>query len=328
MITAAALLAVAANAQTLNVHLKNGEIHSRNLSEVDYIDFSDSGVAKTPAQITIDGEQLSCGYAYIRHDEDSSKPDSRLYSLYFNSFDWFAAPGDSPLKQIAVFFWVPKDETLTDAVIDKFSVLVRNGDSKNYSNGMFTSSDEAQLRVSKKDDVYTVSIDNFAVSGKGLEKEETTLSFCDQVSSLSDDLVSEVFDNSYVYTPLEQMPVFPGGGSSALLSWVSRNIRYPAVAEENGIQGRVTCTFVVERDGSVADVKVTNSVDALLDAEAVRVLENMPSWVPGMILGEFVRLKYTIPINFKLQARKRNNVKPIYNPTIIVGDLERITLTP
>jgi TonB family protein len=291
------------------------------------VDFSGSSVSKTPAEITIDGEKLSCGYAYIRHDENSLYPsvypDSLLYSLYFNSFDWFEETDDSQLSQIAVFFWLPKDETLTDVKIKKFTVLARVGDSKIYSNGKFRLSDDAQLCISKKDDIYSVSIDNFAVSGKELEKEETSLSFCNQLSSLSDILTSEVFYKSYIYTPLEQMPAFPGG-NSALSNWISRNLKYPAIAEENGIQGKVTCTFVVDFDGSVTDVKVISGVDVSLDKEAIRVLENMPSWIPGMQLGAFVRIKYTIPITFRLQVSKRKNNKSLYNPSIIIGDLQRI----
>ena len=100
---------------------------------------------------------------------------------------------------------------------------------------------------------------------------------------------------------VEQMPAFPGE-SSGLMKWISQNIKYPRNAQENGIQGRVVCTFVVERDGSVSDVQVKRSVDPSLDKEAVRVLSMMPKWTPGMQDGKPVRVKYTIPVIFRLGA--------------------------
>lgn len=103
-----------------------------------------------------------------------------------------------------------------------------------------------------------------------------------------------------VLSVVEQMPEFPGG-QTELLRWISEHIHYPIYAEKNGIQGRVICTFVVERDGSVTDIQVARSIDPSLDAEAVRVLSQMPSWNPGKQNGSPVRVKYTVPITFKLQ---------------------------
>lgn len=103
-----------------------------------------------------------------------------------------------------------------------------------------------------------------------------------------------------VFDYAEQMPSFPGG-QGALMSWLGSNIKYPVVAEENGVQGRVVCTFVVERDGSITDVKVVRGVDPSLDKEAVRVLKAMPKWIPGKQNGSAVRVKYTVPVTFKLQ---------------------------
>ena len=99
---------------------------------------------------------------------------------------------------------------------------------------------------------------------------------------------------------VEEMPQFPGG-QAALLEYLAKNIKYPVVAEENGIQGRVIVTFVVERDGSITDVKVVKSVDPSLDKEASRVVKAMPRWQPGKQNGSAVRVKYTVPVQFKLQ---------------------------
>ena len=103
-----------------------------------------------------------------------------------------------------------------------------------------------------------------------------------------------------VFDVVEQMPRYPGG-DAALMSFLGSNIHYPPVAEENGIQGRVVCTFVVERDGSISDVKVAKSVDPSLDKEALRVVRSMPRWNPGKQNGKAVRVKYTVPITFRLQ---------------------------
>jgi protein TonB len=107
-------------------------------------------------------------------------------------------------------------------------------------------------------------------------------------------------EETKVFDVVEQMPEFPGG-QAALLKWIGDNIKYPAIAEENGIQGRVVCTFVVERDGSVTDVQVARSIDPSLDKEAIRVLKKMPKWIPGRQNGSPVRVKYTVPVTFRLQ---------------------------
>ena len=102
-----------------------------------------------------------------------------------------------------------------------------------------------------------------------------------------------------VFTTVEQMPSFPGG-DAALMNWLRNNVRYPAVAEENGIQGRVVVSFVVERNGSITDVQVVKSVDPSLDKEASRVVKSMPNWIPGKQNGSAVRVKYNVPVTFRL----------------------------
>jgi protein TonB len=103
-----------------------------------------------------------------------------------------------------------------------------------------------------------------------------------------------------VFDYAEQMPSFPGG-QGALNEYLSKTIRYPVAAEENGIQGRVIVQFVVEKDGSITDVRVVRSVDPSLDKEAVRVAKSMPRWIPGKQNGSAVRVKFTLPVSFRLQ---------------------------
>ena len=107
-------------------------------------------------------------------------------------------------------------------------------------------------------------------------------------------------EETKVFDVVEQMPSYPGG-QGALMQYLASHIKYPVVAEENGIQGRVICTFVVERDGSITDVKIARSVDPSLDKEAIRVVKSMPNWIPGKQNGSAVRVKYTLPVTFRLQ---------------------------
>ena len=107
-------------------------------------------------------------------------------------------------------------------------------------------------------------------------------------------------EETKVFDVVEEMPQFPGG-QAALLEYLAKNIKYPVVAEENGVQGRVIVTFVVERDGSITDVRVVKSVDPSLDKEAARVVKSMPKWQPGKQNGSAVRVKYTVPVQFRLQ---------------------------
>jgi len=98
---------------------------------------------------------------------------------------------------------------------------------------------------------------------------------------------------------VEQMPSFPGG-TKKLMDYLNKNIRYPEALAETCIQGRVIISFVVEKDGSISDIKVAKSLDPLLDKEAVRVVSGMPNWNPGKQNGVTVRVKYTVPVTFRL----------------------------
>jgi protein TonB len=99
------------------------------------------------------------------------------------------------------------------------------------------------------------------------------------------------------YLVVDVMPEFPGG-KSALLKFVTSNMTYPLDAQRRKVQGRVVCEFIVNKDGSVSDIKVAKSVDAVLDKEAIRILRMMPRWKPGERLGHPVRVKFSIPFNF------------------------------
>jgi protein TonB len=107
-------------------------------------------------------------------------------------------------------------------------------------------------------------------------------------------------EEQQVFVVVEEMPEFPGG-ELALRTFIGKAIVYPTVAQENGIQGKVFVTFVVNKDGSVSNAKIARGVDASLDQEALRVVSTLPKWKPGKQRGVPVRVSYTVPISFKLQ---------------------------
>ena len=104
-----------------------------------------------------------------------------------------------------------------------------------------------------------------------------------------------------IFEVVEQMPEYPNGGMAGLMQFLSKNIKYPTIAQENGTQGRVTVQIVENKDGSIVDAKVLRGVDPYLDKEALRVINSMPKWKPGMQRGKPVRVKYTVPVMFRLQ---------------------------
>lgn len=118
-------------------------------------------------------------------------------------------------------------------------------------------------------------------------------------AGVNDVAVANADDNS-IYEVAEQMPEFPNGGTAGLMNFIGKNLRYPTYCQEEGIQGKVIVAFVVNKDGSTSDFKVLWSANKYLDKEALRVLSNMPKWKPGKQKGVPVRVKYTVPINFKL----------------------------
>ena len=102
-----------------------------------------------------------------------------------------------------------------------------------------------------------------------------------------------------VYQVVGQQPSFPGGREE-LFKYLAYNVKYPIDATKNKIEGRILVTFVVEHDGSISNVDVANSVYPSLDKESIRVVSGMPKWIPGKANGKTVRVKYTIPITFRL----------------------------
>lgn len=120
-------------------------------------------------------------------------------------------------------------------------------------------------------------------------------------AELSAELARETAEEAInkIYDKAEVMPQYPGG-QAALMLYLSQNVKYPKVSRESGTQGKVVLQFVVNTDGSITDVEVIKSVDIYLDTEALRVIRAMPRWEPGKVNGKPARVKYTVPIKFRL----------------------------
>lgn len=137
--------------------------------------------------------------------------------------------------------------------------------------------DELQIEDTEADDATVIDVAPVIETKKEEEEEEQQVFFI-----------------------VEDMPVFPGG-ELALRKYIANAIKYPVIAQENGIQGKVYVTFVVDKDGSVSDARIARGVDPSLDKEALRVVNTLPKWKPGKQRGKPVRVSYTVPINFVLQ---------------------------
>ena len=138
------------------------------------------------------------------------------------------------------------------------------------------------------------------------EVEESTIQASDDTQAAVEvkytpvEVEEEEVEEQQIFQVVEEMPEFPGGMGECM-KFLSKNIKYPTISQENGVQGRVIVQFVVNRDGSIVDPVVVRGVDPYLDKEALRVISTMPKWKPGKQRGKAVRVKYTVPVMFRLQ---------------------------
>lgn len=114
------------------------------------------------------------------------------------------------------------------------------------------------------------------------------------------EVVEETVAEEEIFTIVEQMPSYPGG-DEAMFKYLSKNINYPQIAADAGITGRVYITFVIEKDGNVTDVKVLKGIGGGCDEEAIRVVKQMPKWIPGKQRGKSVKVQFNLPVNFTLR---------------------------
>lgn len=133
-----------------------------------------------------------------------------------------------------------------------------------------------------------------------LEIDPNGMKADDAQSQLSVEKANDDVVEGQIFTVVEEQPSFPGG-LPALFKYLAAEVKYPVIAQENGIQGRVVTSFVVDKEGNIKQVKVERGVDPALDAEALCVVKAMPKWIPGKQKGEVVAVRYILPVQFKLQ---------------------------
>ena len=154
-------------------------------------------------------------------------------------------------------------------------------------------------------EVLTIVEDNvdvgnqILISSEDTQREAQTQTYVPP-SVMTAVVVEEEISETEIFEIVETQPQFPGG-TAALMAFLNNNIVYPVIAQENGIQGRVVCSFVVNIDGTIVDVQVARGIDPSLDREAMRVINTMPKWTPGMQRGKSVRVRFTLPVAFRLQ---------------------------
>ncbi len=165
------------------------------------------------------------------------------------------------------------------------------------SYSLFASQIEKSVNISNETELFPLTGNSDNPTSLNKDKEDTSKTETNFVTSSKTNYVST---NDSIYNQPEVMPEFPGG-ENALLHYIASSMKYPEEAVKNKIEGRVIVSFIVEKDGSVADVKVVRPIDPLLDNEAVRVVKDMPLWTPGTVKDEKVRVKFTIPISFRLK---------------------------
>ena len=138
--------------------------------------------------------------------------------------------------------------------------------------------------------------------------EETTIDASDDIQAAVEvkgygtavEVEEEEVEEEQIFQVVEEMPEVPGGQAECM-KWLGKNMKYPQISQENGVQGRVIVQFVVNQDGSIVDAQVVRGVDPYLDKEALRVIGNMPKWKPGKQRGKAVRVKFTLPVMFRVQ---------------------------
>ena len=230
------------------------------------------------------------------------KKTENVFTIQFGDFELFNDDGTQmQLKDTVVYY---EDGTYTkfesSEAVDPFTGELRKTFTvKNYTaEGMPNPNIDFTIReVEKHGDTMMYSMDPFTISGDIVNKLKNKIMTDEDI----DIEVTEVgcVDNDTVYQIVEKMPQYRGG-EEAMMKYVADNIKYPQEAKDKNISGRVFVSFVIEKDGSVNEVKVVRGIGGGCDEEAARVIKGMPKWEPGMQKGKPVRVNYMMPINFKL----------------------------
>ena len=166
-----------------------------------------------------------------------------------------------------------------------------------------TTQDQKPPEPPKKVEMQVLSdVLNVVTNDTKIETEFDFTEFSDDIEIVQNiEVVEEVVEDDAPFIIAEEMPKFQGGDLMKFRSWVQGKLKYPQIAQENGISGKVTLTFVIERDGTLTNIQVMQSPDRSLADEAVRVLQSSPKWTPGKQRNAPVRVRYTLPVEFRIQ---------------------------
>ncbi len=243
-------------------------------------------------------------------DEISSAKVSDLASI-------MKADGEKNIENISKKKGLFKGTVLSD--VDGQPIIGAAVIIKGTTNGTITDFDGIFMLEVSEGDVLSVSYIGYhtteisvpALDEKGkasgtvrLKKvEETPANKVDEIVVVGYGVKKQQVDDAPLFQVEEEMPQYPGG-MPGLMQYIGRNMKYPMLAQEQGLEGRVIVQFIVERDGSTSNFNIMRGVHALLDAEAIRVLAGMEKWTPGKQKGQAVRVKYTVPVTFRLDKPK------------------------
>ena len=166
-----------------------------------------------------------------------------------------------------------------------------------------TRQDQKPPEPPKRTEITVITdILNIVTNDEKIETSVDFAEFAEDVEIIQQVAVEEEnIEEDQPFVKVEQMPSFMGGDLMTFRNWVQSKVRYPQIAQENGISGRVLLMFVIERDGSLTNIQVLQTPDSSLSDEAVRILKTSPKWTPGKQRNQSVRVKYTLPIDFRIQ---------------------------
>jgi protein TonB len=202
-----------------------------------------------------------------------------ILTLMFVAFEWTDRD-----KQVST------DTGIADVVFEEEIVPITEQDQK-----MAPPPPEAP----KVEDVLQIVENDAKIEESSIQASEETGQAV-EVKYVQQVVEEEEPEEQEIFQVVEEMPEFPGGMAECM-KFLGKNIKYPTISQENGVQGKVIVQFVVNKDGSVVDPVVVRSVDPYLDKEALRVINTMPKWKPGKQRGKPVRVRYTVPVTFRLQ---------------------------
>ena len=186
------------------------------------------------------------------------------------------------------------------------AAILNDGTSQKISIPNTKTDSDGRFSFKAIEGITTITIDSKDISASMSIRNQDRLNL--RIVLFSKAAKKNIEENMETFDVVERMPVFPGG-QTALMEYIGKNLRYPAKAQQEKIQGRVIASFIVERDGSISEPTIMRSVSPELDAEAIRLLSTMPKWTPGTQGGKEVRVRYTVPIHFRLDEPKAEEIK-------------------